>query len=200
MKSQKQYVHPWILLLWQKVCVKRYQHQFTVVLNNWTFRILIVQLSSFGSGVEANWAFIQKMAILAKKIQLFRWISFWFWRVCKQVKLSHLGHRKPARVTVWCGFWSRGRIGQFFFENEQGEAATANGDHYRAMMNEILFTKIEEEDIGNIWFQQDGATCHTAVATLDVLYPVFRDRVINCIADVVWPPRSCDLTPLDCYL
>ena len=38
----------------------------------------------------------------------------------------------------------------FFFENEQGEAVTVNGDPYRAML-----TKIEEEDIGNIWFQQD---------------------------------------------
>ena len=37
------------------------------------------------------------------------------------------------------------------------------------MLNEFLFTKIEEEDIGNIGFQQDGATCHTAEATLDVL-------------------------------
>ena len=37
-KSQKQCVHPRILLLWQKVCVKRHQHQFTVVLNNLTLR------------------------------------------------------------------------------------------------------------------------------------------------------------------
>ena len=37
-KSQKQCVNPRILLLWQKVCVKRHQHQFTVVLYNWTFR------------------------------------------------------------------------------------------------------------------------------------------------------------------
>ena len=28
----------------------------------------------------------------------------------------------PNRVTVWCGFWARGIIGPFFFENEQGEA------------------------------------------------------------------------------
>lgn len=28
--------------------------------------------------------------------------------------------------------------------------------------NEILFTKIEVEDISNIWCQQDGATCHKA--------------------------------------
>ena len=48
-----------------------------------------------------------------------------------------------------------------------------------------MFTKIEEEDI-DIWFQQDGA--------------LFEDRIINRRADVVWPPRSCDLTPLDYYL
>ena len=68
------------------------------------------------------------------------------------------------------------------------------------MLNQFLFPKIEEVDIGNIWFQQDGATCHTAEATLDVLRPVFEDLVINCKADVVWPPRSIDLKPLDYYL
>ena len=26
----------------------------------------------------------------------------------------------------------------------------------------ILFTKIEEKDVGNIWLQQDGGMCHTA--------------------------------------
>ena len=68
------------------------------------------------------------------------------------------------------------------------------------MLNEFLFTKIEEEDIDNIWFQQDGATCHTAEATLDVLRPVFQDSIISRRSDVVWPPRSCDLTPLHYYL
>ena len=58
------------------------------------------------------------------------------------------------------------------------------------MLNEFLFTKIEEEDIGNIWFQQDSATCHTAEATLDVLHPVFEHRIISRRAEVVWPPRS----------
>ena len=56
---------------------------------------------------------------------------------------------------------------------------------------------VQEEDIGSIWFQQDGATYHTAEATLDVLRPVFEDRIISRRPDVVWPLRSCDLTPLD---
>ena len=68
------------------------------------------------------------------------------------------------------------------------------------MLNEFLFTKIEEEDIGNIWFQKDGATCHTAEGTLDVLRLVFEDYIISRRADVVWPPRSWHLAPLDYYL
>ena len=42
------------------------------------------------------------------------------------------------------------------------------------MLNEFLFSKIKEEDIGNIWSQQDGATCHAAEARLDVLCPVLK--------------------------
>ena len=68
------------------------------------------------------------------------------------------------------------------------------------MLNEFLFTKIKEEDFGNIWFQQDGATWYTAEVTLNVVSPVFEDRIISRRAVVVWPPRSCDLTPLDYYL
>ena len=67
-------------------------------------------------------------------------------------------------------------------------------------MYEFLLKKIEEEDIGNIWFQELGATCQTAEATLDVLRRVFEYRIISRRADVVWSSRSCDLTPLDRYL
>ena len=51
-------------------------------------------------------------------------------------------------------------------------------------MNELLFTEIEEQDIGNIWFQQNGVTCYTAEATLDVLCPVFEDHIISRRGDV----------------
>ena len=33
-----------------------------------------------------------------------------------------------------------------------------------------------------------------------VLCPVFEDHIISRRADVVWPLRGCDLTPLDNYL
>ncbi|GFW29363.1 transposable element Tcb2 transposase [Trichonephila clavipes] len=51
-----------------------------------------------------------------------------------------------------------------------------------------------------LWFQQDGATCHTARATIDLLKDTFGDRLISRFAPVKWPPRSCVLTPLDYFL
>ncbi|GFV37127.1 DUF4817 domain-containing protein [Trichonephila clavipes] len=51
-----------------------------------------------------------------------------------------------------------------------------------------------------LWFQQDGATCHTARATIDLLKDTFRDRLISRFGPVNWPPRSCDLTPLNYFL
>ena len=42
--------------------------------------------------------------------------------------------------------------------------------------------------------------CDRAEAALDVLRPVFEDRIISRRADVVWAPRCSDLIPLDYYL
>ena len=68
------------------------------------------------------------------------------------------------------------------------------------MLNEFLFPKIEEGDMDDILFQEDGAICHTADVTIDLLRTVFENRIINQNSDVNWPPRSCDLTPLDYFL
>ncbi|GFU69830.1 transposable element Tc3 transposase [Trichonephila clavipes] len=51
-----------------------------------------------------------------------------------------------------------------------------------------------------LWFQQDGATCHTARAIIDLLKDTFGVRLISRFGPVNWPPRSCDLTPLDYFL
>ena len=49
----------------------------------------------------------------------------------------------------------------------------------------------------DIWFQQNGATCHTANVTIDLLRTVFENRIISRNTYVNCPPRTCDLTPLD---
>ncbi|GFX57219.1 transposable element Tc3 transposase [Trichonephila clavipes] len=55
-------------------------------------------------------------------------------------------------------------------------------------------------DLRELWFQQDGATCHTARDTIDLLKDTFGDRLISRFGPVNWPPRSCDLTPQDFFL
>ncbi|GFU23844.1 uncharacterized protein TNCV_3331311 [Trichonephila clavipes] len=44
------------------------------------------------------------------------------------------------------------------------------------------------------------ATCHTARVTINLLKDTFGDRLISRFGPVNWPPRSCDLTPLDYFL
>ncbi|GFV68357.1 DUF4817 domain-containing protein [Trichonephila clavipes] len=89
-----------------------------------------------------------------------------------QVYVETLLH--PEKLTFWCALLAGGIIGPYFFKNNECH-------------NEL-------------WFQQDGATCHTARATIDLLKDTFGDRIISCFGPVNWPPRSCDLTPLDYFL
>ena len=49
---------------------------------------------------------------------------------CRIAVRIHWKASVPKTNTVWCGFWCRGVIGPFFFENEQGEAVTFKGDHF----------------------------------------------------------------------
>ena len=79
-------------------------------------------------------------------------------KIAQKTRTHTLKYLRTQNESLFgANFGSRGLIGSLFFENEQGEAVTVNGDRYRAMLNEFLFTKFEEEDIDNIWFQQDGA-------------------------------------------
>ncbi|GFT02857.1 putative DD41D transposase [Trichonephila clavipes] len=81
----------------------------------------------------------------------------------------------PEKLTVWCALCSGGIIGPYFFKNDEDHNVTVNGA--------VVPT-----------------TCHTARATIDLLKDTFGDRLISRFGPVNWPPRSCDLTPLDYFL
>ncbi|GFW89342.1 putative DD41D transposase [Trichonephila clavipes] len=87
-----------------------------------------------------------------------------------------------------------------FFKNDEGHNVTVNVDRYRAMITNFLIPELNNHDVQERWFQQDGATCHTARASIDLLKDTFGDRLISRFGHVNWPPRSCDLTPLDYFL
>ncbi|GFV87592.1 uncharacterized protein TNCV_3282301 [Trichonephila clavipes] len=61
-------------------------------------------------------------------------------------------------------------------------------------------TPLNPEKQTELWFQQDGATCHIARTTIDLLKDTFGDRLIKRFGPVNWPPISCDLSLLDYFL
>ncbi|GFV90781.1 transposable element Tc3 transposase [Trichonephila clavipes] len=106
----------------------------------------------------------------------------------------------PEKLTVWCDLWAGGIIGPYFFKNDEGHNVTVNGDRYRAMIINFFIPELNNHDVQELWFQQDGATCHTARATIDSLKNTYGDHLILRFGPVNWPPRSCVLTPLDYFL
>ncbi|GFX99116.1 transposable element Tc3 transposase [Trichonephila clavipes] len=106
----------------------------------------------------------------------------------------------PEKLTVWCALWAGAIIGPYFFKNDEGHNVTVNGDRYRAMITNFFIPELNNQDVQELWFQQDSATCHTARATIDLLKDTFGDRLISRFGPVNWPPRFCDLTPLWGYV
>ncbi|GFV19937.1 uncharacterized protein TNCV_3578971, partial [Trichonephila clavipes] len=116
----------------------------------------------------------------------------------QQTKLLHLSEVNPQVYVetplhpencVWCALWAGGIL----LQNDEGHNVTVNGDRYRAMsiINFFSFPKLNNHDVQELWFQQDGATCHTARATIDLLKDTFGDRLISRFGPANWPPRSC---------
>ena len=77
---------------------------------SWVYLYRVRHLTFFFQLVFISWTVTLTSCLICKIIRLaedvdfgknnhfFRWSSFWSWRVCKQAKLLHLGHRKAARI------------------------------------------------------------------------------------------------------
>ncbi|GFX41875.1 putative DD41D transposase [Trichonephila clavipes] len=68
----------------------------------------------------------------------------------------------PEKLTVWCALWAGGIIGPYFFKNDEGHNVTVNGDRYTAMITNFFIPELNNHDVQELWFQQDGATCHSS--------------------------------------
>jgi hypothetical protein len=112
-------------------------------------------------------------------------------------------HARPLhgqKVTVLCTLSSIGVIWPYLFE-EGGVTVTVNSNRYCDMLENFLRPKIaeygEEHNLEDFWFQQDGATAHTARRPCAILKEMFPGRVVYLHEAVPWPLRSPDLSP--CY-
>jgi hypothetical protein len=120
----------------------------------------------------------------------------------------HEIEEKPLHVekcTAWCAISTHGIIGPYWFEEpESGSALTVNQERYRHVLTKFwtaLLRRVEtERRRRNQWFQQDGATPHTAKQTLEWLKQRFHGKIISLKTDKPWPPHSPDLSPPDFFL
>jgi hypothetical protein len=110
-------------------------------------------------------------------------------------------HERPLhseRVTVWCGIMEFGMIWPYFFEKER--TVTVTSHRYVEMLCNFLEPRLNELGNASLWFQQDGATAHTARASMEVLREIFPGHFISLCGDIPWPARSPDLSLCDFFL
>lgn len=125
--------------------------------------------------------------------------NYRFWGT-ENPQVTHEEPLHPLKVTVWCGVYAGGVIGPYFFEDDVGQTLTVNGERYRVMITEFMLPRLHELELEDMWFQQDGATAHTARATIDILEEAFPGRLISRFGNLHWPARSPDLTVPDFFL
>ncbi|PNF27784.1 hypothetical protein B7P43_G09194 [Cryptotermes secundus] len=110
-------------------------------------------------------------------------------------------HERPlhaSKVTVWCAVSSHGVIGPYFFENEDRITVTVTSDRYVEMLQTSVAPALKNfPQLHETWFQQDGATSHTARQSIAAVRELFGNRVISRFGDIPWPPRSPDLSDCD---
>ena len=91
---------------------------------------------------------------------------------------------------------------KFEFEDSRGRTVTVNGERYREVSNQInenlnqLYTPNQKR---LLWFQQDGATPHTAHATMAHLRTLFGNRIWSLQAELEWSLHYPDLAPIDFF-
>lgn len=96
------------------------------------------------------------------------------------------------KILVWCAISAKRIFGPYYFEN------SVNQHNYLEMLQSFFWPKVlRTADYKKYFFQQDGATPHTATAVQTWLGRRFQEKFIN---KNLWPPRSPDLNPCDFFL
>ena len=107
----------------------------------------------------------------------------------------YVGVEQPLydkKILAWCAISVDRVFGPYFFET------SVNQENYLDMLKKFFWPMIlRTPNYKKYYFQQDGATPHTAIAVQTWLSGKFGKQFINKDS---WPPRSPDLNPCDFYL
>ena len=70
-------------------------------------------------------------------------------------------------------------IGPYFFENAESRTVTVNAERYKVVLETFLHNELHPHQQDLLWFQQDGATVHTAEISKQVLRTMFLGTLIS---------------------
>lgn len=109
---------------------------------------------------------------------------------------------------VWAGLHSKlGVVGPIFIDElpvvndvQKKHPNRPNGKRYELLIDRIvaqLHAQLSPEDFRKCWWQQDGASSHTAGDSLGAIQEHFGTRIISRGATLNWPAHSPNLNPLD---
>lgn len=79
----------------------------------------------------------------------------------------------PIKIGVWIAMSRRRIIGPIFFQDN------INAANYREHILEPFIQQLHDDEIQYGYFQQDGATAHTAHDTIRILQEFYVDRIIS---------------------
>ena len=78
---------------------------------------------------------------------------------------------------------------------------TVTSDRYFEMLQSFVAPALNNfPQLQEAWFQQDGATSHTARQSMAAVRELFCNHVTSRFCDIPWPPRSPDLSVCDFFL
>ncbi|PNF20638.1 hypothetical protein B7P43_G04273 [Cryptotermes secundus] len=98
-----------------------------------------------------------------------------------------------SKVTVLGAISSFGITGPYFFEDEWKRAVTR--PRYVHMLDSLLAPALSRLPVKEErFFLQDGATCHTARASMAAVNNLFPNHVISRYGDIIWPARAPHLS------
>ena len=93
-------------------------------------------------------------------------------------------------------------LAPYLFEDSEGAVVSVTSERCVAVPRNFCEPELGRRviDLSSVWFQQGGATAHTATASMCVLREMSPQHVISSAGNVPWPARSPDLSACDYFL
>ena len=95
-----------------------------------------------------------------------------------------------------CCFWMN--VGVHYIQGDTKKGNFWNA--YVKMLQSFVAPALNSfPQLHEVWFQQDGATSHTARQSMAAVRELFGNHVISRFGDIPWPPKSPDLSVCDFF-